>query len=163
VQVFADDEVMLVTDRGRLIRLRVSDIRIVGRNTQGVSLLDVDDGRAVVSIARVLEADTARPPVATVRRAAGVERRGSAGERSSARSCAAVRRRTRGDRPHRVEPSALVVRRQSSWPCVLRPTMRMSLTRKRIRRPRSVTSMTSSSAEDLHDAHHRAGLLVTSW
>jgi DNA gyrase subunit A len=66
VQVFADDEVMLVTDRGRLIRLRVSDIRIVGRNTQGVKLLDVDDGERVVSIARVLEADNGETPVATV-------------------------------------------------------------------------------------------------
>jgi DNA gyrase subunit A len=57
VQVFPDDEVMLVTDRGRLIRLRVDDIRVVGRNTQGVKLLDVDEGERVVSIARVLETE----------------------------------------------------------------------------------------------------------
>ncbi|HEY8516635.1 MAG TPA: DNA gyrase subunit A [Candidatus Binatia bacterium] len=56
-QVFPDDEVMLVTDRGRMIRLRVSDIRVVGRNTQGVKLLDVDDGERVVSMARVVEGD----------------------------------------------------------------------------------------------------------
>ncbi len=56
-QVFPDDEVMLVTDRGRLIRLRVSDIRVTGRNTQGVKLLDVDDGERVVSMARVVESD----------------------------------------------------------------------------------------------------------
>ena len=66
VQVFADDEVMLVTDRGRLIRLRVSDIRVVGRNTQGVKLLDVDDGERVVSIARVLEADNGDATAPTV-------------------------------------------------------------------------------------------------
>jgi len=35
----------------------VSDIRVVGRNTQGVKLLDVDEGERVVSIARVLEGD----------------------------------------------------------------------------------------------------------
>ncbi|MEW6269075.1 MAG: DNA gyrase subunit A [Thermodesulfobacteriota bacterium] len=63
-QVFPDDEVMLVTDRGRLIRLRVSDIRVVGRNTQGVKLLDVDDGERVVSMARVIEGDE-RGEVAT--------------------------------------------------------------------------------------------------
>ena len=55
VQVASDDEVMLVTDRGRLIRLRVSDMRVIGRNTQGVKLLDVDEGERVVSIARVVE------------------------------------------------------------------------------------------------------------
>jgi DNA gyrase subunit A len=65
VQVFADDEVMLVTDRGRLIRLRVSDIRVVGRNTQGVKLLDVDDGERVVSIARVFETENGDNGVAT--------------------------------------------------------------------------------------------------
>src|SRR5581483_4900734 len=57
VQVGEDDEVMLVTDRGRLIRLRVSDIRVIGRNTQGDKLLDVDEGERVVSLARVVESD----------------------------------------------------------------------------------------------------------
>ena len=63
VQVFPEDEVMLVTDRGRLIRLRVNDIRVVGRNTQGVKLLDVDEGERVVSIARVLETENGDTPV----------------------------------------------------------------------------------------------------
>jgi DNA gyrase subunit A len=58
-QVFSDDEAMLVTDRGRLIRLRVSDIRVIGRNTQGVKLLEVDEGERVVSLARVAERDSA--------------------------------------------------------------------------------------------------------
>lgn len=58
VQVSADDELMLVTDRGRLIRIRVADIRVAGRNTQGVKLLDVDEGERVVSLARVVENDT---------------------------------------------------------------------------------------------------------
>ena len=46
---------MLVTDRGRLIRLRVEDIRVVGRNTQGVKLIEIDDGERLVSLARVDE------------------------------------------------------------------------------------------------------------
>ncbi|MFM7144494.1 MAG: DNA gyrase C-terminal beta-propeller domain-containing protein, partial [Alphaproteobacteria bacterium] len=55
VQVADDDEVMMVTDRGRLIRLRVGDIRVIGRNTQGVRLLDVDEGERVVAVARVVD------------------------------------------------------------------------------------------------------------
>jgi len=55
VQVADDDEVMMVTDRGRLIRIRVRDIRVIGRNTQGVRLLDVDDGERVVAVARVVD------------------------------------------------------------------------------------------------------------
>jgi DNA gyrase subunit A len=51
------DELMLVTDRGRLIRLRVADIRVVGRNTQGVKLLEVDEGERLVSLTRVDESD----------------------------------------------------------------------------------------------------------
>jgi DNA gyrase subunit A len=64
VQVSADDELMLVTDRGRLIRIRVADIRVVGRNTQGVKLLDVDEGERVVSIARVVENETSETAAA---------------------------------------------------------------------------------------------------
>ena len=55
VQVSDEDELMLVTDRGRLIRLRVEDIRVVGRNTQGVKLIEIDDGERLVSLARVDE------------------------------------------------------------------------------------------------------------
>ena len=48
-----DDQVMLVTDRGQVIRIPVDDIRIAGRNTQGVTLFDVADGEHVVSVARL--------------------------------------------------------------------------------------------------------------
>jgi DNA gyrase subunit A len=54
-QVKPEDEVMLVTDRGRLIRLRTGDLRVIGRNTQGVKMLDLDEGERVVSLARVVE------------------------------------------------------------------------------------------------------------
>lgn len=57
VQVDEADEVMLVTDRGRLIRMKVDEMRVIGRNTQGVKMLDVDDGERVVSLARLAEAD----------------------------------------------------------------------------------------------------------
>ncbi|MSP52302.1 MAG: DNA gyrase subunit A [Alphaproteobacteria bacterium] len=50
------DQIMLITDGGRLIRTRVSDIRIAGRNTQGVTLVKTDDDERVVSVAWLAEA-----------------------------------------------------------------------------------------------------------
>jgi len=44
-----EDEIMLVTNGGKLIRMGVSDVRIAGRNTQGVILFRLDDGERVVS------------------------------------------------------------------------------------------------------------------
>ena len=44
------DEVLLVTDRGQMIRTKVSEIRETGRNAQGVRLMNVDDGERVVAI-----------------------------------------------------------------------------------------------------------------
>lgn len=49
------DQMMLVTDTGRLIRIPVHDIRIAGRNTQGVTLFDVEKGERVVSVAWLAE------------------------------------------------------------------------------------------------------------
>jgi len=54
-QVTEDDQLMLVTNAGKIIRLRIKDIRVIGRNTQGVRLIDVDEGERVVSLARLAE------------------------------------------------------------------------------------------------------------
>src|SRR5919109_780173 len=54
-QVTEDDQLMLVTNIGKIIRLRIKDIRVIGRNTQGVRLIDVEEGERVVSLARVAE------------------------------------------------------------------------------------------------------------
>ncbi|HWO42004.1 MAG TPA: DNA gyrase C-terminal beta-propeller domain-containing protein, partial [Candidatus Eisenbacteria bacterium] len=54
-QVTDDDQLMLVTNKGKIIRLRVKDIRVIGRNTQGVRLIDVEEGERVVSLARLAE------------------------------------------------------------------------------------------------------------
>ncbi|MEB2283374.1 MAG: DNA gyrase subunit A [Polyangiaceae bacterium UTPRO1] len=54
-QVTDDDNVMLVTSAGKIIRLRVADIRVIGRNTQGVRLIDIEEGERVVSLARLAE------------------------------------------------------------------------------------------------------------
>jgi DNA gyrase subunit A len=54
-QVNEEDQLMLVTNIGKIIRLRIKDIRIIGRNTQGVRLIDLEEGERVVSLARVAE------------------------------------------------------------------------------------------------------------
>ena len=51
--VTEDDDVMLITDTGIVIRLDVKDISILGRSTQGVTLMRAGDGGKVVSIAKV--------------------------------------------------------------------------------------------------------------
>jgi DNA gyrase subunit A len=54
-QVTDDDQLMLVTNNGKIIRLRMRDIRVIGRNTQGVRLIDVEEDERVVSLARLAE------------------------------------------------------------------------------------------------------------
>jgi DNA gyrase subunit A len=50
-----DDHLILISDRGKLIRLRVKDISIQGRATQGVRLMRVDDGEHVAAIERLAD------------------------------------------------------------------------------------------------------------
>ena len=57
-QVVDEDQLMLITDGGKIIRLRIGDIRVIGRNTQGVRLIDLDNGERVVSLARLAEDDS---------------------------------------------------------------------------------------------------------
>jgi DNA gyrase subunit A len=51
------DQIMLVTDAGKLIRTPVSGIRIAGRSTQGVIVFDTADDEKVVSVERIREDD----------------------------------------------------------------------------------------------------------
>jgi DNA gyrase subunit A len=50
-----EDQIMLITTGGKLIRLRVSEVRRSGRNTQGVRLIGLEASEAVVAIARLAE------------------------------------------------------------------------------------------------------------
>ncbi|MFN7175004.1 MAG: DNA gyrase C-terminal beta-propeller domain-containing protein, partial [Thermaurantiacus tibetensis] len=59
------EQIMLVTDQGKLIRMRVSDIRIAGRATMGVTLFRVADDEHVVSAARIRESDEEGDDAAT--------------------------------------------------------------------------------------------------
>ena len=52
-----EDDVMLVTSRGKIIRMPVKDISIIGRNTQGVRLIAMQPGERVASAARLAEKD----------------------------------------------------------------------------------------------------------
>jgi DNA gyrase subunit A len=52
------DQIMLVTDQGKLIRTSVSGIRIAGRSTQGVIVLDTAEDERVVSVERLSEEDS---------------------------------------------------------------------------------------------------------
>ncbi|MEQ1805973.1 MAG: DNA gyrase subunit A [Burkholderiaceae bacterium] len=52
-----DDEIMLITDRGVLVRTRVSEIRELGRATQGVTLIALDDGTKLIGLQRIVEND----------------------------------------------------------------------------------------------------------
>jgi DNA gyrase subunit A len=51
------ESLMLVTDQGKMIRTTVGDIRIAGRNTQGVTIFNVAGNEKVVSVARIDESD----------------------------------------------------------------------------------------------------------
>ena len=52
-----DDEIMLITDKGVLVRTRVSEIREMGRATQGVTLISLDDGTQLSGLQRIVEND----------------------------------------------------------------------------------------------------------
>jgi DNA gyrase subunit A len=53
LQVSEKDEVMLITDKGTLVRFKVSDLSIIGRNTQGVRLISLASGEKVVGMQRI--------------------------------------------------------------------------------------------------------------
>ncbi|OSM02390.1 putative DNA gyrase subunit A [Magnetofaba australis IT-1] len=55
--VWPGDEVMVITDQGTVIRTGVDSIRLAGRSTQGVRVLNVADGERVSSVARIAESD----------------------------------------------------------------------------------------------------------
>jgi len=60
--VRADDEIMLITDSGVLVRTRVAEIRELGRATQGVTLIALDDGAKLMGLQRIVENDANGDP-----------------------------------------------------------------------------------------------------
>jgi DNA gyrase subunit A len=59
-QVFDDDDIMVMSNQGNLVRLRAADISRIGRNTQGVRLINMDSDQHLVGVVRV-EEDNDRP------------------------------------------------------------------------------------------------------
>jgi DNA gyrase subunit A len=59
-QVGEGDEILMITDRGRLIRIPVSQVSKIGRVTQGVKLMGIDDGERVVDVAAFLDTEDSR-------------------------------------------------------------------------------------------------------
>jgi DNA gyrase subunit A len=57
MQVTDDDELMLITEQGKILRMAATDIRAIGRATQGVRLIDTEGEDRAVSIARLAEKD----------------------------------------------------------------------------------------------------------
>jgi DNA gyrase subunit A len=54
-EVLPDDELMMITKKGIMIRVPVEGIRISGRNTQGVKVMNLTPGDLVVDVARVVK------------------------------------------------------------------------------------------------------------
>jgi DNA gyrase subunit A len=52
-----DDQLMLISQQGMILRMRAGDIRTIGRATQGVRLIEMEDGDTVVSVAKLAEQD----------------------------------------------------------------------------------------------------------
>ncbi len=61
VQVDENDEIMLISDAGTLVRTRVSEVSTVGRNTQGVRLIRTADDEHVVALQRIEEVEEVLP------------------------------------------------------------------------------------------------------
>ena len=57
LEVLPEDEVMLITRGGQIIRSPVKDVRVAGRNTQGVKLINLDMGDLITAVARVVPDD----------------------------------------------------------------------------------------------------------
>jgi DNA gyrase subunit A len=55
--VVEEDELMIISDKGKIIRLKASDIPVQGRSTQGVRLINLEEGEKVVAVARLAEKD----------------------------------------------------------------------------------------------------------
>jgi DNA gyrase subunit A len=61
-QVSGEDEIILITSNGKVLRIRSRDISVQGRNTQGVRLFDIGEGDKVVSFARLVEREYEKEP-----------------------------------------------------------------------------------------------------
>jgi DNA gyrase subunit A len=64
-EVTDDDDLMIITKKGVAIRIKVSDLRVMGRNTQGVKLIRMSDSDDIASVTRIIreEEDEVENPI----------------------------------------------------------------------------------------------------
>ena len=65
IQVFAGDEMMLISDQGMLVRTRTEEVSEQSRNTQGVRLIRLKEGETLVGLARVAETESDESDIAS--------------------------------------------------------------------------------------------------
>ena len=51
------DDLMIITNKGQVIRTKISGISLLGRNTQGVRLINLKDGEQVVAVEKIADSD----------------------------------------------------------------------------------------------------------
>jgi DNA gyrase subunit A len=56
-EVLPDDELMMITRHGIIIRVPVKGISVIGRITQGVKVMNLDEGDSIMGVARVVKED----------------------------------------------------------------------------------------------------------
>ena len=66
VYVQAGDEILLITQQGMILRMQTDAMRAIGRGTQGVRLIDIEDDDRVVAVAKLDEKDAEADPAAVV-------------------------------------------------------------------------------------------------
>ena len=61
-QVTDDNDLMLITDQGKIIRMPVAGFSVIGRNTQGVRLMVTEENERIVAVARLAEKEEGDEP-----------------------------------------------------------------------------------------------------
>ncbi|MDX9822990.1 MAG: DNA gyrase C-terminal beta-propeller domain-containing protein [Syntrophales bacterium] len=52
LQISGSEDIMLISDAGRIVRMRAEEVRVIHRSTQGVRLIDLDENEKLVGVAR---------------------------------------------------------------------------------------------------------------
>jgi DNA gyrase subunit A len=68
-----DEQLMMITRKGVVNRQRVSEISLIGRATQGVKLMNLDDGDSLVDVARIIVEDEVDGPLGEVTDSDGLD------------------------------------------------------------------------------------------
>ena len=55
LEVVSEDDLMIITDKGTMIRQKIENINVIGRNTQGVRLINLNEGANIASVTKVVK------------------------------------------------------------------------------------------------------------